>query len=277
MPARSRRDRPQDVFPRSPSSLRRATHRPLSRAQFCLRYKAPLLFDRPQRDIEQFLVHMEQLRLALRFAYHRRQLLLNANHLACMFMRELERFYEFGFRQFVRRAFDHNHIVFGADVNKIEIALGTLRMGRVSDELAVYSAYANGADWTGKWNIRNAQRSGCAVERKNVGIVFTVGAEQNRDDLGVVKIPLWKERPKRPVDHARSERFLFRWAAFTLEIATGKFPHGCRLFAIIDREREIILTFLDNWSRDGTGQHHGIAACDDDCPVGEPRDFAGFD
>ena len=211
-------------------------------------------------NIEQFLVHREQLHLALRFAHHRRQLLLNANHLACMFMRELERFHEFGFRQFVRRAFDHNHIVFGADVNKIEIALGTLRMGRVSDELAVYSAYANGADWTGKWYVRNAQRSRCAVDRQNVRIVLAIGAEQNRDDLGVVKIPLRKKRPKRPVDHARSERFLFRWPAFTLEIATGKFPHGCRLFAIIDREREIILTFLDNWSRDGTGQHHGIAA-----------------
>src|SRR5947208_15630338 len=96
---------------------------------------------------------MEQLRLALRFAYHRRELLLNANHLACMFMRELERFHEFGFRQFVRRAFDHNHIVFGADVNKIDIDLGTLSMRRVSDELAVDSAYANDAERSGKWNV----------------------------------------------------------------------------------------------------------------------------
>src|SRR5438093_9170772 len=177
-----------------------------------------------------------------------------------MFMRELERFYELGFGQFVRRAFDHEHVVFGADRTHIEITLGAFRVRRVGDELTLYAANPNGADRTRKWNVRYAKRGGRPVERQNVGIIFTVGAEQDRDDLGVVKVSLWKERPKRPIDHARSERFLFRRPAFTLEIATGKFPHGCRFFAIIDREREIILTFLDNWSRDGTGQHHGIAA-----------------
>src|SRR5439155_22510820 len=98
----------------------------------------------------------EQLRLALRFAHHRRQLLLNANHLACMFMRELERFYEFGFRQFVRRAFDHNHIVFGADVNKIQIALSALRVRRVGDELAFHPSDTNSPNWTGEWYIRTS-------------------------------------------------------------------------------------------------------------------------
>ena len=42
-------------------------------------------------DIEQFLVHLEQLRLAFRFAHHRRQFFLNANHLARMAVRELKR------------------------------------------------------------------------------------------------------------------------------------------------------------------------------------------
>ncbi len=95
--------------------------------------------------------------------------------------------------------------------------------------------------------------------------------------MRVVKISLRKEWPQRPIDHARGERFFFRRTAFTLKIAAGKFPHGCRLFAIIDCEREIILAFFDGCGRDGASQHHGVAARDDDRTVGESGDFAGFD
>src|SRR4029453_12692911 len=115
------------------------------------------------------------------------------------------------------------------------------------------------------------------VERQDVGIIFTVGAEQNRDDLRVVKVSLWKERSKRPIDHARRKCFLFRRPPFALEITAGKFPHGCRLFAIINRQRKIILTFLDCCSRDCAGEHHGVAAGDDDGSDGESGHSAGFD
>src|SRR5439155_10534282 len=64
---------------------------------------------------------------------------------------------------------------------------------------------------------------------------------------------------------------------FALEIAAGKFPYSCRLFAIIDRERKIILTFLDRCSRYSAGEHHGVAAGDYDCPVGKSGHSAGFD
>src|SRR5207249_65075 len=49
-------------------------------------------------DIEQLLVHLEQLRFALGLAYHCCQFLLNPNHLARMPVRELERFDELVFR-----------------------------------------------------------------------------------------------------------------------------------------------------------------------------------
>jgi hypothetical protein len=66
---------------------------------------------------------------------------------------------------------------------------------RIGNEFAFHSTDPHSADWAGKWNIGNAQRSGCAVHGQNVGIILTVGAEQNRDDLRVVKVSLWKERP----------------------------------------------------------------------------------
>ena len=45
--------------------------------------------------------------------------------------------------------------------------------------LAIDQSYAHCADWAGKRNIRNGQRSRCAVHRQNIGIIFTVGTEQN--------------------------------------------------------------------------------------------------
>ena len=106
---------------------------------------------------------------------------------------------------------------------------------------------------------------------------MAVGAQQDRDNLRVVKVSLRKKRSQRPIDHPRSERFLFRRPAFAFEIAARKFSGGRRFFAVINRERKIILTFLDRGGGDRARQDHGVAAGDDDRAVGELGDFAGFD
>ena len=150
-------------------------------------------------------------------------------------------------------------------------------MGRVGDELAVDAADAHRADRAGKRNVGNAERGGGAVDRENIGIILAIGAEQNRDDLRVVKVTRREKRPQRPIGHARGERFLFARAAFAFEIAAGKFSDRRRFFAIIDGEREPILAFLDRGGGDGARQDDGVAAGDDDGAVGELGDFAGFD
>ena len=108
----------------------------------------------------------------------RGQFFLNANHFAGVSVRELERFDELGLRHFLGCAFDHDDVVFRADINKIEIALFALGVRRVGDELAVDAADAHGADRAGKRNIGNAKRGGGAVDRENIGIVFAIRAKQ---------------------------------------------------------------------------------------------------
>ena len=191
-------------------------------------------------------------------------------------MREFESFEEFGFGQFLGRAFNHDHIVFSADVNKVQIALGALVVCRIGHELAIDPPDAHRADRARKRNIRNAQRSRGAVERENIGIVLPIGAEQDRDDLGVVKISLRKKRPERAIYHSRSERFLFCRAAFALEIATRKFAGGCGFLAIINCKREVVLTFFDYRGRNGASKHGGVPAGDDNGAIGEPGNLAGF-
>ena len=190
---------------------------------------------------------------------------------------ELERLDELRFRNLLGGAFDHDDVVFRADVNQIEIAFVALLVRRIGDELAIHATDAHRADRSGERNVGNGERGRGAVDRENVGIVLAIRAEQHRDDLRVVKITGGKERPQRPIRHARSERLLFGGTAFAFEIAAGKFSDGRRFFAIIDRERKPILAFLDFGGGDGAGEHHGVAAGDDDGAVGEFGDFAGLD
>ena len=82
------------------------------------------------------------------------------------------------------------------------------------------------------------KRSRGAVDRENIGIVLAIGAEQDRDDLRVVKVAGREKRPERPIGHARGERFLFARAPFAFEIAAREFSDRRGFFAIIDGERE---------------------------------------
>ncbi len=80
---------------------------------------------------------------------------MDPNHLAGMSVGELERLDEFLFGNFLRGAFDHDDVVFGADVNEVEIAIVALIVGWVGDELAVHATDAHRADRAGERNVGN--------------------------------------------------------------------------------------------------------------------------
>ena len=229
------------------------------------------------RHLEDILVHRHQRHFALRFADLGGEFFLDSNHLSRMPVGELECFDKILFRNFHRRAFDHDHVVLGAHINEVEIARVTFVVRRVRDELAIDSTHPHRADRTGEWYVGNSERRRRAIDRENVRIVLAIGAEQHRDNLGVVEISRRKERSQRAVRHPRSERLFFRRTPFALEIAARKFSDCRRFLAVIDGERKPILAFLDLSGRDCAGEHHGITARDDDGAVGEFGDLAGFD
>src|SRR6185437_7108220 len=86
-----------------------------------------------------------------------------------------------------------------------------------------------------------------------------------------------EQRTDRAIDQARSERFLFGRAAFTLEEAAGNAAGGVELFLIIDGEREEILPFARFLRGDRRDQHHGAAHADHHGAGGLARDLASFD
>ena len=228
-------------------------------------------------DFEDLRVHRHQRHLALRFSHLGREFLLDADHFPGVAVGEFEGLDELRFRQLQGGAFDHDDVVLGADVNQIEIALGALIVRRVGNELAVDATDADGADRAGERNIGNGERGRGAVDGENIGIVLSIRAQQQGDNLSVVEITRGEERAERAIRHPRGERFLFRGTPFAFEIAAGKSPDRRRFLAIINRERKPILAFLDFGGRDCARHHHGVAAGDDDGAVGEFRDFASLD
>src|SRR4026207_1968583 len=103
-------------------------------------------------------------------------------------MREFQSFDKLLFRQLIGSAFDHDDVVFGADVDQIEITMHAIGVGGISNELAVDSADPNCTDWSFEWNVGNTQRRGGAVDRQDIRIIFAIGAEENGNDLSVIKI-----------------------------------------------------------------------------------------
>ena len=112
---------------------------------------------------------------------------------------------------------------------------------------------------------------------EDVGVVFTIGAEQDGDDLGVVEITLREQRTQRAVRHAAGEDFLFGGAAFALEVTTGEHAGGGGFFLVFHGEREPGLAVFDLGGGNGGDEDDGVTAADGDGTVGEFGEFAGFD
>ena len=193
------------------------------------------------------------------------------------FLGEMQGLDEFLFGEFVGLAFDHDDVGLVADVDQVEIAVCALVVGRVDDELAIDAADAHGADRAGERDVGKAEGGGGAVHREDVGVVFTIGAEQDGDDLGVVEIAFREERPQRAVGHAAGEDFLFGGAAFAFEVTTGENAGGGGFFLVFHGEREPGLAGFHLGGGDGGDEDDGVTAADGDGTVGEFGKFAGFD
>src|ERR1041385_1737616 len=163
------------------------------------------------------------------------------------------------FGNLVRGSFNHDHVVLCADVNEVEVALFSLSVSRICDELAIHSTDANSANRPRKWNVGNSKGSRRAIDREDIRIVFAISTKENRNDLCIVKVTCRKKRPQWPVCHSGSERFLFRRTAFPFEVSTRELPYRRCFFAVIDGEREPILPFFDLRGGHRAGENDGLA------------------
>ena len=173
-------------------------------------------------------------------------------------------------------AFDHDDVGLVADVDEVEVAFSALVVGRVDDEISVHATDAHRTDRAGEGDVGKAEGGGGTVHREDVGVIHTVGAEQNGDDLGLVEVTFRKQRAQWAVRHAAGEDFLFGWAAFTLKIAAWKDPGSGGFFLIFHGKWEPSLAGFHLGGGNGCDEDDGVAAADGDGAIGEFGNFAGF-
>ena len=109
------------------------------------------------------------------------------------FLAEFQRGVEVGLGDFLGRAFIHHDVVFVADIDEVEVALGHFGVRRVGDELARDAADAHRAERAGPRNVADHQRGARADDAQNVRIVLAVGAQHDGLHLHFV-IPALRER-----------------------------------------------------------------------------------
>ena len=194
---------------------------------------------------------------------------LNSDKHLHLLLSKGERLDEFFFRKFVSGTFDHDDLGFVTDVNEIEIALLTHSVRWVHNKLAVHTTDTDCADRTCERNVRNTKCCGSAVHRKDVGIVFTISAHEESDDLGVVVVAFREQRTQWAVRHAAGKDFLFGRTAFTLKVATREFASCCGLFLVFNGEWEEVLTIFDLSRGNGSDDNDGVTHADGDGAVSE--------
>src|SRR5438309_4259864 len=180
-------------------------------------------------------------------------------------------------RHLVGARLDHQDRLLSAGDDQLEARHGLLGVRRVCDELAVHQSDPQRAYGTVERDARQAQRHGGAVHCQDVGIVLLVGGDREADDLNLVTKATGKEWADRPVNQPGRQRLFLRGRALPSEVPAGNPATRVHALAVLDREREEVLSFLPGLAGDARGEHHRATVADDDRSVSLPSNLAGLD
>ncbi len=163
-------------------------------------------------------VHLRDLDLELRLAGLLGQLALDAQSFLISLVGDVERVEDLGLWDLAGAGLDHQDRLVGAGHDQVELGvLGEVLLVGVDDEVAVDLADPYRADRGRQRHLRDHQRRGGAVHRKDVVRVDVIDRDRQRDQLGLVAPALGKQRPDRAVDQARGQRRLLPRAPLALE------------------------------------------------------------
>ena len=179
--------------------------------------------------------------------------------------------------QLVGLRLDHQHRVAGAGDDEVELGFDQFVDLRVEDVLAVDVADAGAADRPHEGHAGKRQRGGGGDHGDDVGIVLQVVGEHGGDDLGLALEARREQRPDRPVDQPRGQRFLLGRAALALEEAAGDLAGGEGLLLVVDGEREEVDAGPLFPGGDDGGEDRGVAVGGEHRAVGLTGDPTGFE
>ena len=178
--------------------------------------------------------------------------------------------------QFLGFGFDHQHAFMRTGNNEVEVGFLHLRHGRVENIGVVNPANTSRRDRAEERHAGQAQGRRRANHRGDIGVVLHVMRQHGTDHLRLAFEGGWEQRPDRTVDQAADQRFIFGRPAFALEEAARDLAGGKRLFLVINRQREKILSRPRAVRRHGGTEDGGLAEADHDRAIGLTGNLAGF-
>ncbi len=166
---------------------------------------------------------------------------------------------------------------FGPGDHEVERRLGDLGLGGVDHVRAVDQAHPDRPDGAGEGDVGDGERRRGAEHGVHVGQVVHLGRQRHGDHLDFVAHPLGEQRAQRPVDQAGRQDRLFAGAAAALDEAAGDLADGVLALFVVAGEGEEVQPGAYLGVHGGRGQDDGVAAADQDRPVGLLGEAAGLE
>ena len=135
---------------------------------------------------------------------------------------------------------------------------------------------AHCADRTEERNVGKSQRGGGGVDAEDIGIIFGVGGEHERNDLRLALESFREHGTDGAIDLAAGEHFALTHAAFALDEAAGDASAGVGVLAVVDGQREKVDAFAGLGIGDCGRQHNVFAHAHDGGSVGLFGQFSSF-
>src|SRR5260370_5194964 len=145
---------------------------------------------------------------ALRLTRPAHQILNRSADLLDLLMSELDSIHNAVLGDFLRAGLDHHDAVLRAHNHDVQLALRTLGVRGVHDELAVYQANPHSSNRSMERDVAQRKRTAGAIDTKHVRIVLLVGRVDKGDNLRLIAKRLWEEGADRTVDLTARQNLL---------------------------------------------------------------------
>ena len=164
---------------------------------------------------------------------------------------------------FVGARLDHDHLVHRRGNGQLKVALFSLCLCGIDDELAVNKTHENARDRSVPRNIRYRQCDGGAEHSGDLWRAVLIDRHNGECECYVVAQILGEEGTDRAVDDARGQYCLFAGFALALEVTAGDLSRCVHSLLIVNRQGEEVYAVAGLCGRGGAAKHGGIAVADE--------------
>ncbi len=171
---------------------------------------------------------------------------------------------------------DHDDLIHGGGNGQGQIALATLLLRGVQDDLAVHQTDLHAADGSVPRDLGHGGDQRCADHAGDLGAAVRVKAHDGHGDADIVPHLLGEQRAHGPVHDAAGEDGALAGPTLAAHKAAGDAACGVELFLILHVQGEEIDALAGLGAHDDVAHHAGLAVADQRAGVGQTAHLAHF-